>query len=285
MERWTSGDVDAGGVRIHYTRTGGGKPPVLLAHGVTDAGLCWTPLAEALAPAYDLVMVDARGHGRSEAPEGGYGPLEQAGDLAAVIAGLGLRRPAIIGHSMGAATTMALAGTRPELPGAIVLEDPPPWWTVGDGSPRVDQAERSSHADRERMRAWIAGYAGKTAAELIAAKRREVPTWSEAELEPWAAAKLQVSPHVARIFDSESRAGVDWQALLPRIACPALLITGDPALGALVTDADAEALRALIPRLDVVRLPRAGHNVRREQVDPYLAAVRGFLAGWNAEQA
>src|SRR6266516_882040 len=89
MPNWQAGDIEANGIRLHYTRTGGAGPAVVLAHGFSDDGLCWTPVAEALAPEYDLVMVDARGHGRSDAPERGYGPTEQAGDLAGAMAALG----------------------------------------------------------------------------------------------------------------------------------------------------------------------------------------------------
>jgi N-formylmaleamate deformylase len=124
---WQTGYVDTNGLRLHYTRTGGEKPPLVFAHGVTDAGLCWRPVAEALAAEYDAIMVDARGHGRSDAPERGYGPAEQAVDLAGIITALELERPAVLGHSMGAATALVLAGTYPDLPGAILLEDPPAW--------------------------------------------------------------------------------------------------------------------------------------------------------------
>src|SRR5262249_34154967 len=122
MDRWQSGDIEANGLRLHYTRTGGAKPPLVLAHGVMDDGLCWMRVARALEADYDVIMVDARGHGRSDAPETGYGPTEQAADLHGVITGLGLRRPAILGHSMGANTTLVLAGTYPDVPGAILLE-------------------------------------------------------------------------------------------------------------------------------------------------------------------
>jgi pimeloyl-ACP methyl ester carboxylesterase len=54
MASWPAGDIEVNGLRLHYTRTGGAKPPVVLAHGVTDDGLCWTPVAEVLAPEYDL---------------------------------------------------------------------------------------------------------------------------------------------------------------------------------------------------------------------------------------
>ena len=82
MQSWQSADVAANGIRLHYTRTGGDGPPLVLAHGVTDDGLCWSPVAAALEPAYDVIMVDARGHGRSEAPEHDYDPMTQAADLA-----------------------------------------------------------------------------------------------------------------------------------------------------------------------------------------------------------
>ena len=127
MSSWTTEDIVVNGVRMHVTRTGGDRPPVVLAHGFSDSGLCWTPVAAALEADYDLIMVDARGHGRSDAPESGYGPVEHAGDLHGVLAALGLHRPAVMGHSMGGATTYALAGLYPDVPGAILIEDAAPY--------------------------------------------------------------------------------------------------------------------------------------------------------------
>ncbi len=112
-------------LKLHYTHTGGDKPAVIPAHGFSNDGLCRTPIAEQLEADYDVIMVDARGHGRSEAPRRGYGSLEHAGDLAGVIVGLGLKQPAVLGHSMAAATALALAGTYSDLVRAILLEAPP----------------------------------------------------------------------------------------------------------------------------------------------------------------
>src|SRR5947209_11457194 len=143
---WSSGDVQANGLNLHYTRTGGDHPPLVLAHGFSDDGLCWMSVAQPLAERYDVIMPDARGHGRSQAPAQGYGNLEQAADLAGLIAALGLQRPIILGHSMGAATALALAGGHPDLPRAILLEDPPPVWLS-----RPD--DRGEWAARQRL--WI----------------------------------------------------------------------------------------------------------------------------------
>ena len=265
---WQEDYVEVDGLRLHYTRTGGDGPPVVLAHGFSDDGLCWTPVAEALAPEYDVVMIDARGHGRSDAPERGYGSAEQAADLAGAIAALGLRRPAVLGHSMGAATALVMAGTRPDLPGAILLEDPPQRWLGPDRAP-VDPEWL------ERQRARLTAYQGKTREELIAEQRAAQPGWSEAELRPWADAKLRFNVNALNRSDA---ADIDWPATLRRITCPALLITAEPERGGLVTEEGAAALRELVPQLRVAHVPEAGHNIRRDQFDRYLAIVRDFLA-------
>ena len=269
MPSWQSGDVEANGIRLHYTRTGGAKAPVVLAHGFSDDGLCWTPVAAALAPEFDVIMVDARGHGHSAAPERGYGPAEQADDLAGVIAALGLRRPAVLGHSMGAQTALVLAGSYPDVPGAILLEDPPARWMA---PPERSPADEERQA---RMRERITGLKRKTREELIAEQRAQTPGWSEAELGPWADAKLRLSPNV---FNRSDAAPVDWPATLRRITCPALLITGDPERGAIVTEEGAASLQALVPHLRIAHIADAGHNIRRDRLGRYMAVVRAFLA-------
>src|SRR5690349_13885858 len=63
---WTDGYVVANGIRIHYWRTGGNKPALVMAHGSSDDALCWTNLAREFQDRYDIVMFDARGHGLSD---------------------------------------------------------------------------------------------------------------------------------------------------------------------------------------------------------------------------
>ena len=62
MSSWTSNTVDANGITLHYWRTGGDKPPLVLCHGITDNGLCWTRAARALEARFDVIMLDAHGH-------------------------------------------------------------------------------------------------------------------------------------------------------------------------------------------------------------------------------
>ena len=174
MSSWQSDFIHANGIRIHYTRTGGAKPPLVLAHGVSDDGLCWTSVAQDLAADFDVIMVDARGHGLPDAPEQGYSPLEQSDDLAGVITGLKLSRPIVLGHSMGAMCTLTLAGRYPDLPAAIVLEDPPPWWTPDFDPPFTRRVAGAGPS-------WISALQSQSREDLIAAQRAESPDWPEVD--------------------------------------------------------------------------------------------------------
>lgn len=264
MSTWQDGYVTANGIRVHYTRTGGGKTPLVLNHGATDNGLCWTPVAEALEAEYDVVMPDARGHGLSDAPEDGYGSGERAADLAGLIGALKLDRPIVGGHSMGAGTTLRFAADYPTMLRAAILEDP--------GFRAADAPPRPGGGPRE----MVARMKGKTREELIAHAREHHAAWAEDELGPWADSKVQVSLNFAnapRILPERP----DFRELLPKVTVPMLLITSDPDQGGIVTPEVAEEAKRLLPSLRVVRLSPAGHNVRREQFGRFLEVVRAFL--------
>ena len=78
-------------------------PAILLVHGWSQAALSFTRVFEGLLHRFRLVAPDLRGHGASEKPETpeAYSQEAWAGDIAAVIEGMGLDRPVILGWSMG----------------------------------------------------------------------------------------------------------------------------------------------------------------------------------------
>lgn len=270
---WKSGFVTTNKINIHYTRTGGDKQPLILMHGVTDDGLCWTPVARALCSDYDIIMVDARGHGRSDTPLRGYGPGMHAKDLAGLISTLKIKRPLILGHSMGAITTLTLAGTFPEIPLAILLEDPPHLWMS-------KSASKEDAIHREQIKNWMISVKRKTHQELLKGEREANPHWSSTELKYWADSKQRFSVHLINAFSEKDRSA-GLSTVLSRITCPALLITGDPARGAIITAESASALQKIIPQVKVSHVAKAGHSIRRDQFEKYLKAIRSFLQGVN----
>jgi N-formylmaleamate deformylase len=263
MSQWFTGAAIANGIRIHYHRTGGDKPVLILSHGVTDNGLIWTRVASALEQDYDVIMVDQRGHGLSDAPEGGYDFQNQALDLLGLIAALDLKQPRAMGHSAGAAIVAAAAAEHPELFSCVILEDPP--WGSARGSwiPAM-----------EGMRQWVLGLASKTREELIAYRRELSPNWPDEEVMPWAEGKLQMSPNASQIFDQPR---LPWQDWLSRITCPILLITGDPERGAVNTPEDVQELASLWREGRTVRISDAGHVIHCDRHEAYMEAVQSFL--------
>ncbi|MFN8662939.1 MAG: alpha/beta hydrolase [Thermomicrobiales bacterium] len=243
----------------------------MLAHGALDNARCWARVAEALAPSYDVIAVDTRGHGRSEAPIDGYHLISQADDLAGLVSALRLECPALLGHSMGAEVALVLAGRYPDLLRAILLEDPGPWWT---GWPGTVEEQVFLAAERERY----AHLARQPRATLIADRRRKRPQWTQEECEVWAEAKLQASPHAFQAFAADLDAGVDWPLILGRITCPVLLIHTDPESGGIVDQPAAAALQRMVPHLEIASIPGASHSIRRSNLARFMEVVEAFLA-------
>jgi pimeloyl-ACP methyl ester carboxylesterase len=268
---WQSGYVTVNGLQLHYQRTGGNKPPVVLVHGMTDYGLYWSRVARALEDSYDLVLYDMRGHGLSDAPETGYALDDYASDLLGLIAALGLDRPALVGHSLGAATTFAAAVLNSAALRCIVLEDPP-WYSLQMLQAATDE-QRMAYPD-----AWKTGnealqqldHAGR-----VAQCRVEHPTWHEEDCAAWAESKRLVRSQIFSGF--VAMMAQPWRATAAQIECPALLITSDPALGGIVIPAVAEEFAQVMPNGRVVNIAGAGHAIHREQLDAFVAAVRAFI--------
>jgi pimeloyl-ACP methyl ester carboxylesterase len=128
------------------------------------------------------------------------------------------------------------------------------------------------------MRTWFNDLKHKTRDELLEMARSENPVWSEAELGPWANSKHRFSPRITQMLDTQTFVPGDFRALLGQITCPALLITGDPERGAILADDDVAGLQELIPHLEVVNIPSAGHNIRREQFLNYMDVIQLFLS-------
>ena len=128
------------------------------------------------------------------------------------------------------------------------------------------------------MTAWrnrILEAKSQTRDALIAYCRAESPTWAEAELGPWADSKQQVRLNVLQLV-TDSR--TPWQETARRITRPVLLITADPDAGAIVTPEIAQEAAGLWQTGKVARIDGAGHSIHREQFEPYMQAVTGFLA-------
>lgn len=249
------GRLDARDARIAYLR-GGEGPPLVVAHGYTDDAACRRPLLDALAADHEVVAYDARGHGHSTAPATGYGIDGRVADLRAVVDGLGLDRPALLGHSMGG-NTVAHAVARGLDARRVVLVDPAGMLDdVATGAAAADEMRRRVAAwDRAPRAAVVAEYADTPVPDRLADARK------------------RLSPRVARVREHGYPA---FAGAAPDLDAPTLVLRAD--VDAATRERDRRLL-ARAPDARVVHVADAGHTVVRDRFEAALAEVRAFLGG------
>ena len=140
------------GVKIYYEVEGSG-PEVIMVHGfASDLELNWRRpgIADALKAENRLVMMDCRGHGKSDKPKAPtmYGG-KMLGDILRLTEHLGIERANFLGYSMGSRLCLNLLLTHPErfksvILGGFVLPDPA---TTAPDTVREDSVVKALLAD------------------------------------------------------------------------------------------------------------------------------------------
>lgn len=263
---WESNSVFCNGIRMHYWRTNtSGKPVMVLAHGITDFGLNWAPLAGRLEKDYDIIMYDARGHGFSAKPEGPYDLETHVQDLVAFLGVLAIEKPILIGHSMGGSVVALAAATYPDLPAAVIMEDPP-----------MDEAlEYLTPEIIPDWKAWVTEHTTMPKTQLIENARTIYhPGWSDFDYDLWAESKRLVIPNVIDIVEGAGFGNPP--ETFPRISAPTLILKAD---------AEEEfrkrhlATAALLPNGRLIHIAGANHVIRNDKPDVVEQAIRDFLKG------
>lgn len=245
-------------------------PTLVFVHGLTDSGDGWPGAVAHWQDRYSVLAYDQRGHGRSprftdEQREGHPGDV-LVDDLLVLLGRLG-EAPVVIGHSLGGAVALAAAVRRPDLVRALVLEDPA---ALGP-----EEEQRSPSKGQELVAGLADSLAASDDAALFTARRGHHPDWPEDELLVTGRAEQQVDRDFLGLGDYKP--SLRWPELLEGLVTATLLVTGDRDV--VVDDAVEELVAAVAnPNLTVVRVPGAGHCVRRERPDRFFEVVDEFLA-------
>jgi 2-hydroxy-6-oxonona-2,4-dienedioate hydrolase len=248
-DSWTCVD----GLRWHARVAAGGDRretcPVVLVHGFGVSSAYFVPLAERLAPRFDVYAPDLPGHGRSQAPPESLDIVGLADALLQWLLARGLERVCMVGHSMGCQVAVELAARNPGLVDRLVL--------IG---PTLDREARSLR---------------RTLPRFAAGALRERPSRGLFSL------GLLIVKDYARMaprLPDELRAmfGHAIEASLPLATAPVLLVRGEQ--DRVVPQRWIEELAALAPECTVVVVPGAAHAVHYSHPDAVARKIEAFLA-------
>jgi pimeloyl-ACP methyl ester carboxylesterase len=286
---WTDGYTYANGIRIHYYRAlpAQGKPVMVMVHGVTDIGLCWTTLALRLQDAYDIYMLDARGHGLSDPFTPADNGETLVKDVVAFVQVMKLEKPILMGHSMGAATVMRVGAEHPDVAKAIIMLDP----MLGrfPGAPRNDSAGNRPPATQvrqlqapDRLSVNMVGSPETLVAQnnyrfedLVATGRRQFPKWDSVDVYYWALSKKQYhGPYTNEAWQAMSGT-MRTENALATIQAPAIILKADASPE--VRKTNEEAARVM-PKGKLVHIDGAGHNLHHDQLARTVEVLKGFLS-------
>lgn len=265
VSRW----VRSGPLRLHLLDYGPADGvPVLILPGITSPAITMDFVAQGLSDLVRPLVLDIRGRGLSDNPPEtaagalhGYDLASYVADVDAVVTGLHLESPILLGHSMGARIAALAAITGQHQLRGTVLVDPPmsgpgrdPYPTTLEAFLRqLDQARRGTNAD-EVAQSW--------------------PRWPRREQE-LRARWLSTCSRTALAATHAGFESEDFFTFWPEVPAPAVLVHGSDS--PVVTAAGAQEAAKTNPAAELVEIPGAGHMVFWDEPDASLTAVRDAL--------
>lgn len=254
--------VSANGIQINYMVQGAG-PWVVMSHSLACDSRMWENEVKALSKRYQVLCIDTRGHGGSDAPGGAYTLDTLAADVKAVFAALGVKDPHWIGLSMGGIIAQVVELNYPGTFKSLVLADT----TSGYPAAAVGMwAERVKLVREKGIGAIVQGTLERWFTEPFRQAHPEVID----KVGSWIAA----TP--ANGFCG-CGAALPTLAATPRLSeikTPTLVICGEQDMG--TPPAMARTLHEGIAGSELVMIPNAAHLSNMEQPAAFLAAVEKF---------
>jgi pimeloyl-ACP methyl ester carboxylesterase len=254
-------------VALAYDVRGRGSPLVLI-QGVGVGRWGWEPVADRLARRFQVITIDNRGIGASDAPPGHYSARMMADDVLAVLDHAGIRRASLVGTSLGGMIAQELALAHPERVDKLVLVATIP------GGPRsrpmpLGTSYLFASAPLMTSQAKLREFVQKTLGPATLRRRPRIARRL--------AARKLAHPQTQRAWRAQTEAGMLFNPLgrQRRITQPTLVVQGTA--DQVVAPGNAEVLAGLLPNARVQRFDGAGHLLYWERPRPFLRLVTDFL--------
>ena len=264
-------------MKLHFREVGEATdPPMIILHGLFGSSDNWLTISKSIAAlGYRVIMVDQRNHGQSPQSDDHSYP-DMAADLHELILDLDLKKPILVGHSMGGKTVMQYAMTFPNLGSPNAFSK----LVVVDIAPKFYPVHHS-----EILR-------GLAAIDLHGLKTRNEADDMLKQYEPIPAVRQFLLKNLYRENTPDGSVAFNWRLNLPVIAReihgigdeltdmqpvpePTLFIRGERS--PYILDSDWPGIVRLFPNAKLVTIEGAGHWVQAEKPVEFVEALRNFL--------
>ncbi|HET7874317.1 MAG TPA: alpha/beta hydrolase [Methylomirabilota bacterium] len=274
--------IRANGIDLAVHEWPGKGPAVVAIHGLTANHTCWASVADALAPEYRLIAFDLRGRGESDKPDKGYTLEVHGRDLGALLDHFGIKRALLMGHSLGAHIALRFAATHPTRVARLVLFDggldvrAEIFDSLRPAISRLGVEFPSLESFLEMMKG-LPLFQGRWNEYLERYFRYDVETLPSGGVRS-KAAKHAIEEELANL--ERERLWV-WHH---QVRCPTLIFRAPDGLltktDCLMTQEEAEAMAAAIPKSTLVVVPHTNHYTVLLGRNPRVrTALRAFLKG------
>ena len=260
--------ADSQGVQIAYELVGEGEP-LTLVQGLGYDRRGFGRLPELLAERFRVAVIDNRGVGESDEPEGPYAVAQMAADVVAVLDDAGIERTNLFGVSLGGYIAQELALAYPERLAKLVLASTAPGGPKAHPMPAAGLEAFGKYPTMERdagLRLMVENSLGERGVRDLPGLVDEIFAYRLAHAPSLAA--WQAQAYAGATFDSYDRIGA--------IQAPTLVVQG----GAdnVVDPRNAELLGELIPNARVEIVPERGHLLVWEDSERVAELVTEFLS-------
>jgi 2-succinyl-6-hydroxy-2,4-cyclohexadiene-1-carboxylate synthase len=253
--------------------------------------MMWQPVVPYFQDRYRLILVDLRGHGKSDAPETGYHMDEMTRDVIGIMQKLELERANIIGSSLGAEVGLSMAANHPEkvlslvCDGALYSEYGP--YGIWQGS----DADFEEHLSQELRRIQNTPEAIFPSIEMLVKRRRDILEkngwWNEyvEAVEMYGAHKTDDG--YVRSFGKQARADYikhyyryRFEQYYKKITCPIAILPDEDVLSNEREKTAMEGLTVLAKHAQIIEIPGWNHPYGwLLQPKPVSEAILRFLEG------
>ena len=256
------------GARIFYEVSGEGDP-MLLLHGYPLSGALFARNRDALAEQYQVITVDHRGYGLSEAPAVPDDVSLYASDALAVLDELGVQQAIIGGHSMGGAITFEIYRTDPDRFRAMMLID-----TIAAPANLIEAALWQGFAAEAQQNGISMAYIDSLIKDMLSGDTR-VNQPEQAAYLTQVVKQVTVDGAIGGATVLANRS--DNTELLAQITVPTLVFVGveDSIYPVMISQMMADA----IPDATLVTIPGAAHAAIFEAPDESSQAILDWAMG------